>query len=260
MKTNSQTKLKEKVNKKAYCIVCGIPWKDGKGFVGKHIFPCANERYGWNFTTEKKPKSLQECGECLCFCHQKSPSYPKNWTCIHCTEKQKCANGGIGSSNMPYDFPSEKPNKRECVHNTNESYHCIYCSPCCSGLSDKRECDCTEQSYVCDCNAHFYHIDCLSDTKVCTCTKACIFPVNLKGCRDNCKVCLSDTKVKEEGFVGKNKRMAYQMGYNEGKAEALSTYQKQLIGKIRKQKKLHMKECQAGLDIALSLIKEGLTD
>ena len=31
------------------CLICGIPWKDGIGFVGKHIAPCANDRYGWCF-------------------------------------------------------------------------------------------------------------------------------------------------------------------------------------------------------------------
>ena len=31
------------------CECCGIPWKDGVGFVGKHVFPCANAHHGWNF-------------------------------------------------------------------------------------------------------------------------------------------------------------------------------------------------------------------
>lgn len=34
---------------KQYCICCGIEWIKGKGWVGEHIFPCANDRYGWNF-------------------------------------------------------------------------------------------------------------------------------------------------------------------------------------------------------------------
>lgn len=45
-------------NKNQVCIVCGIPWKDGKGFIGKHKFPCANDRYGWRFTKDERRKKM----------------------------------------------------------------------------------------------------------------------------------------------------------------------------------------------------------
>jgi hypothetical protein len=34
---------------KSVCLICGALWKNGKGFVEEHYFPCANDRYGWNF-------------------------------------------------------------------------------------------------------------------------------------------------------------------------------------------------------------------
>ena len=43
----------ENKGKEFVCMVCGIPWKDGVGFVGKHIAPCANAVHGWNFVEEK---------------------------------------------------------------------------------------------------------------------------------------------------------------------------------------------------------------
>lgn len=42
------------------CIVCGIPWKDGVGFIGKHIAPCANDRYGWNLTKSKATEPMSK--------------------------------------------------------------------------------------------------------------------------------------------------------------------------------------------------------
>lgn len=39
---------------KTVCLVCEIPWRDGKGWIGKHKFPCANDRYGWLFVKEIK--------------------------------------------------------------------------------------------------------------------------------------------------------------------------------------------------------------
>ena len=35
------------------CARCGISFVEGVGFVGKHLFPCANEQHGWNFTVQK---------------------------------------------------------------------------------------------------------------------------------------------------------------------------------------------------------------
>lgn len=32
------------------CICCGAEFVGGKGFIEPHIFPCANERYGWAWT------------------------------------------------------------------------------------------------------------------------------------------------------------------------------------------------------------------
>ena len=32
------------------CACCGIPFIEGKGFVEPHKPPCANDRYGWNYT------------------------------------------------------------------------------------------------------------------------------------------------------------------------------------------------------------------
>ncbi len=40
-----------KKKKKTVCLICGIEFKNGK-WVSKHIFPCANSRYGWNFIKE----------------------------------------------------------------------------------------------------------------------------------------------------------------------------------------------------------------
>ncbi len=42
---------------KLVCIVCGIPFIEGKGFVGEHEFPCANERYNWAFVKESSVES-----------------------------------------------------------------------------------------------------------------------------------------------------------------------------------------------------------
>ncbi len=39
---------------KQICIVCGIEFIEGKGWKGKHKAPCANDRYGWNFTKDSK--------------------------------------------------------------------------------------------------------------------------------------------------------------------------------------------------------------
>lgn len=36
------------------CICCGAKWEDGKGFIEPHRYPCANKRYGWNFTKSSR--------------------------------------------------------------------------------------------------------------------------------------------------------------------------------------------------------------
>lgn len=45
---------------KQVCVICEIEFKDGLGWVGEHVFPCANDRYGWNFTKEivEKPQDV----------------------------------------------------------------------------------------------------------------------------------------------------------------------------------------------------------
>ena len=42
------------------CQICGIPWRDGVGFEGEHISPCANARHGWNFTKDAPAEQNDE--------------------------------------------------------------------------------------------------------------------------------------------------------------------------------------------------------
>ena len=46
-------KKKKRINNnqksKYVCSVCGARFVNGRGFVEDHYFPCANDRYGWNF-------------------------------------------------------------------------------------------------------------------------------------------------------------------------------------------------------------------
>ena len=43
---------------KKVCAICGIPWKDGFGFVGEHIFPCWNARYNETCVVDAKDYSV----------------------------------------------------------------------------------------------------------------------------------------------------------------------------------------------------------
>ena len=60
------------------CIVCGIPWKDGVGFIGKHIASCANDRYGWCYTKD----AVDENGD--------SPHDPSSWVVLGCYVAAAC--------------------------------------------------------------------------------------------------------------------------------------------------------------------------
>lgn len=42
------------------CMICGTRWRDGEGFVEVHSFPCANDRYGWNFVFYVDPAKRKE--------------------------------------------------------------------------------------------------------------------------------------------------------------------------------------------------------